>query len=370
MCGSNQYDRDEFVESDYVLVFLASPASYRPPWMWLLQAYRLLDRRYKKNLKALYVVHLSLAYRMIFEFANRIISPKFASKLHYVSDLEELDQIISLSQLNIPQPVVDYELQLSRNKPVRRASQATIRTKPEPEPISLAFGRKLEDLAALDQFRSDTTHKTYIPSIVRQIVEHLQKEGTFYREFFWMDQVGIFRKSPSSTELQMVKTSLDQGLEVDLSKHDVNVSAALLKVFLRDLPEPLISSDFVKDVGDLSGTTSYSVDLIDRVRSKLDESHQPLRIGLLGYVFDFLGKVSQNSELNKMTPHNLAIVFSPNLVRDRDTKPVSGYGPVVTSLSQDALTTAAQCVRQMNQDMGLVRMMILERERIFHADDI
>jgi hypothetical protein len=41
--------RNEFVESDYVLVFLAAPAAYRPPWMWLLKAYRALDRRYGKS---------------------------------------------------------------------------------------------------------------------------------------------------------------------------------------------------------------------------------------------------------------------------------------------------------------------------------
>lgn len=41
--------RNEFVESDYVLVFLAAPAAYRPPWMWLLKAYRALDRRWSKK---------------------------------------------------------------------------------------------------------------------------------------------------------------------------------------------------------------------------------------------------------------------------------------------------------------------------------
>lgn len=34
------------MENDYVLVFFSSPAKYRPPWMWLLRAYRALDRKY------------------------------------------------------------------------------------------------------------------------------------------------------------------------------------------------------------------------------------------------------------------------------------------------------------------------------------
>ncbi|KAF7731920.1 Rho GTPase-activating protein 1 [Apophysomyces ossiformis] len=331
--------------------------------------------------QALYVIHLSMTYRLIFELANRIISPKFASKLHYLSGLEDLDQIISLAQLNIPQPVVDYELQSSSNKPMRRASQAATYKAPNPISLSLVFGRKLKDLAAVDKFRSDSTQNIYVPAVVRQLVEHLRQEG--------MDQVGIFRKSPSSTELQMVKAQFDQGeekqsrhlrrmrksdihlgLEVDLSKHDVNVSASLLKVFLRDLPEPLITTEFVKEVGDLSGTTSYSDELVDRVRSKLEGSHEPLRIGLLCYLFGFLGEVAEHSKVNLMTVQNLAIVFSPNLIRDANTPPINGYGPVINSLSQDALATAAHCVKRMNESMGLVRMMILERERIFHADGV
>lgn len=71
-CFLSLIDRDEFVENDYVLIFFSSPARYRPSWRWLLRAYRALDRRYRKNLKALYVVHLSKNYRMIFDLANKI----------------------------------------------------------------------------------------------------------------------------------------------------------------------------------------------------------------------------------------------------------------------------------------------------------
>ena len=36
---------------------------------------------------------------------------------------------------------------------------------------------------------------------------------------------------------------------------------------------------------------------------------------LLKYLIHFLGQVASNSEANRMTPANLAIVFGPNLIK-------------------------------------------------------
>lgn len=50
---------DNFVDQDYTIVYFhyGLHRHNKPPVKWLIQAYRLLDRRYKKNLKALYLVH-------------------------------------------------------------------------------------------------------------------------------------------------------------------------------------------------------------------------------------------------------------------------------------------------------------------------
>ncbi|KAG2187237.1 hypothetical protein INT44_004922 [Umbelopsis vinacea] len=318
-------DRNEFVENDYVLVFLAAPAAYRPPWMWLLKAYRSLDRRYKKNLKALHVVHLTRTYRMIFDLANKITSPKFARKLHYYSYLSELEPVISTSQLNLPSAVRPYDEQLQRpNTPPAYASREA---KALP---GLAFGVSLEKLAEFDN--ASEADEDYVPSVVKQIIEHLQQNG--------ISQKGIFRKSPSSEELKFVKDELNRGVKIDLSKYDIHLSASLLKVFFRDLPQAPLSLNFVNAVGNITEVTE---EFVQHLRTQFHEYYgtQTKLKSLLRYLFSFLHEVSNHSEENLMTAHNIAVIFAPNLLRDDDER---------------GMPDPATYLQQMNKGMGLFRI--------------
>jgi hypothetical protein len=74
-------------------------------------------------------------------------------------------------------------------------------------------------------------------------VWHRSYNGAFI-DYTWhlgLHKEGIFRKSPASDELRLVKSQLNYGQPVDLDKHSIDVSTALLKVFLRELPVPVIS---------------------------------------------------------------------------------------------------------------------------------
>ncbi|KAJ2078385.1 hypothetical protein H4R24_004518 [Coemansia sp. RSA 988] len=64
---------DEFVENDYTVVMLTSGAQYNPGWSWLTKAYRRLDRKYRKNVKNVYVVHPSMWSKLIFQVFGRIV---------------------------------------------------------------------------------------------------------------------------------------------------------------------------------------------------------------------------------------------------------------------------------------------------------
>jgi hypothetical protein len=37
---------DDFVESDYTMVFFSGGAKYRPGWAWLFKAYQQMSRKY------------------------------------------------------------------------------------------------------------------------------------------------------------------------------------------------------------------------------------------------------------------------------------------------------------------------------------
>ncbi|KAJ2059320.1 hypothetical protein GGI08_003256, partial [Coemansia sp. S2] len=72
---------DQFVESDYTVVMLTSGAQHNPSWTWLTKAYRRLDRKYRKNVKRVYVVHPSTWSKLVFQIFGKIVSPKFFAKV-------------------------------------------------------------------------------------------------------------------------------------------------------------------------------------------------------------------------------------------------------------------------------------------------
>ncbi|KAJ8663823.1 hypothetical protein O0I10_000097 [Lichtheimia ornata] len=345
---------DEFVENDYVLVFFSSPAKYRPPWMWLLRAYRALDRKYKKNLKALYVVHLTRTYRIIFDLANRITSPKFARKLHYLSSLQELFGAVRLSSKFIPRQVIDYDTNLPPIAPSAGwgSSQKLGVIDPVHRPLpSKAFGLTPEHLAQLDN-AADTEKDTYVPSIVRQIVDHLEARG--------MDKEGLFRKSPASEELSRVKKAFNRGEKVDLTQHDINVAASLLKVFLKELPDPLIPSQLCTDLGKLPEPETCPDDVLKRVKESLQQEYnnRPYQRNLLVYLVRFLVRVVQHADKNRMTAHNIAVVFAPNLIHDgSDSNAMSGS-------QQEAIANAAMYMKRVNEGMALIQLLIVHHEKV------
>ncbi|KAI7907368.1 Rho GTPase activation protein [Cokeromyces recurvatus] len=340
---------DEFVENDYVLVFFSSPAKHRPGWMWLLKAYRLLDRKYKKNLKALYVVHLSTTYRIIFDLANKVISPKFASKLRYIPNLEVLQDHIQLAPQFIPLSVINYDSQLPST--IANTHQRQQQKRPVP---SLAFGRKLEDLALLEG--KDINDNDFIPAFIIQIINHIKEKG--------LDKEGIFRKSPSSGELQSVKYLFNYGKTVNLHEYDINVSASLLKVFIRELPIPLIDLKFSDSIAALLNTGTCTNDIISKVKDKLLIEYESKHIyfNLLKFICHFLKQVSDHANKNKMTIYNLAVVFTPNMIR---TIHEDVHYMKIPDTQQSVIADSAFYLKQMNQGITLVQFFIVNCDEIF-----
>ena len=97
-------------------------------------------------------------------------SPKFARKLRYESNLEQLRANIELAPQFIPQKVIDHDAQL----PLLQTNEPLPPRLPQRQKTpSLAFGRTLEDLAALEE----NTSENFIPHFVIQIVDHIKNYG-------------------------------------------------------------------------------------------------------------------------------------------------------------------------------------------------
>ncbi|XP_026580637.1 active breakpoint cluster region-related protein-like, partial [Pseudonaja textilis] len=78
--------------------------------------------------------------------------------------------------------------------------------------------------------------RSKIPYVVRQCVEEVEKRG--------IDEVGIYRISGVATDIQALKAAFDSNSKdilVMLSDMDINAIAGTLKLYFRELPEPLLT---------------------------------------------------------------------------------------------------------------------------------
>nr|XP_042123491.1 caytaxin [Peromyscus maniculatus bairdii] len=96
------------VAEDYMIVYLngATPRRRMPGIGWLKKCYHMIDRRLRKNLKSLIIVHPSWFIRTVLAISRPFISVKFISKIQYVHSLEQLEQLIPMEHVQLPECVL------------------------------------------------------------------------------------------------------------------------------------------------------------------------------------------------------------------------------------------------------------------------
>ncbi|KZT09163.1 Rho GTPase activation protein [Laetiporus sulphureus 93-53] len=282
---------DLYVESDYTVVFFAAGGRYTPGWSWVWKAYRSLSRKYRKNLKKLFIVHSTFFTKMLFSLAGTIISPKFYRKITYINTLSELACYIPLTQIDIPPAV--YKENLKHEKQIQM---------PMPTRADL-FGVPLEELMGYDG------EKGGLPRVVKDCIQYLRSTG--------MQDEGLFRRSPNSVLLKQVQQAYDRGQVVSLDTFgDPHLAAVLLKKYLRDLPVPLFPEDLYAMISRCPAPTDDTSDMssITYIRETLLPELPHCSYIVLSHVLQLLHDVSLRSSVNRMDAQNLAVVITPNFV--------------------------------------------------------
>lgn len=307
---------DKYVEQDYSVVYFhyGLTSKNKPPMSWLWHAYKAFDRKYKKNLKALYLVHPTNFIRIVWKVLKPLISSKFGRKMMYVNYLHELKQYLNLDQICVPQPVLEHDEQLLVKNPKAAALALEINSKgcsgsytahaskSQKEalvPPTQQFGVSLQFIKDNNESMIDC-----IPPIVRQCVEFLSQPDALETE-------GIFRRSANIAVIKDLQAQCNRG-EVISFRGDPHIAAVLLKTFLRDLEEPLMTFDSYDEI--ISFQTWSKDDKPRKVKILVLERLPMDNYKLLKYIVQFLWKVMDRCDLNKMTCSNLAVVFGPNLV--------------------------------------------------------
>ncbi|XP_025906072.1 rho GTPase-activating protein 22 isoform X1 [Nothoprocta perdicaria] len=187
------------------------------------------------------------------------------------------------------------------------------------------FGQRLEDTVQYER----RFGQRLAPLLVEQCVDFIRERG--------LTEEGLFRMPGQANLVKDLQDSFDCG-EKPLfdSNTDVHTVASLLKLYLRELPEPVIPfakyEDFLscgqllsKDEGE--GTQ----ELVKQVKNLPQANYN-----LLKYICKFLDEVQAHSSVNKMSVQNLATVFGPNILRPKMEDPVTMMEG--TSLVQHLMT--------------------------------
>ncbi|XP_032803339.1 active breakpoint cluster region-related protein isoform X1 [Petromyzon marinus] len=157
--------------------------------------------------------------------------------------------------------------------------------------------------------------RSKVPYVVRQCVEEVEKRG--------LEEVGIYRVSGVATDIQALKAAFDMNdkdVSVMMSDMDVNAIAGTLKLYFRELPEPLFTDElypnFVEAIA-LSDPVAKENCMLNLLQS-LPEPN----LNTFLFLLDHMKRVADQEPINKMSLHNLATVFGPTLLRpsEKDSK--------------------------------------------------
>ncbi|XP_065502889.1 active breakpoint cluster region-related protein isoform X2 [Caloenas nicobarica] len=155
--------------------------------------------------------------------------------------------------------------------------------------------------------------RSKVPYIVRQCIEEVEKRG--------IEEVGIYRISGVATDIQALKAVFDannKDILVMLSDMDINAIAGTLKLYFRELPEPLLTDRlypaFMEGIA-LSDPAAKENCMMHLLRSLPD----PNLITFL-FLLEHLKRVAEKEPINKMSLHNLATVFGPTLLRPSEVE--------------------------------------------------
>ncbi|CAG8748096.1 31555_t:CDS:2, partial [Racocetra persica] len=230
---------------------------------------------------------------------------------------------VPITQIDIPPAVYEYNLKFEDKITLPNLYNYD-------EDGHLMFGVPIERLMG-------TEGENGLPRVVKDCVAYIRSEG-------------VFRRSPSSVLLRQAKEAYDRGNPVNLKDYGVHVAAVLLKMFFNALPVPVFPVETYDTLKQILHKPNY-LGRIEFIRSSVFPLLSPVVILVLRYVCALLVDISKHKNENLMTPHNLAVMFAPNLVH-----------------SGNPVLDVSMCVLKVNDDINGGGVGILMKLAIEHFD--
>ncbi|XP_055644921.1 GTPase-activating protein CdGAPr isoform X2 [Toxorhynchites rutilus septentrionalis] len=150
-----------------------------------------------------------------------------------------------------------------------------------------------------------------IPMVLKCCAEFIEEYGI-------VD--GIYRLSGITSNIQKLRRAFDEERIPDLThpeiKQDIHAVSSLLKMYFRELPNPLCTYQLYDHFVEAIQTRSDAPnDLKLRLIRQTVQKLPPPHYRTLKYLATHLFKISRHSASTGMTERNIAIVWAPNLLR-------------------------------------------------------
>ncbi|KAA0724729.1 Unconventional myosin-IXa [Triplophysa tibetana] len=201
----------------------------------------------------------------------------------------------------------------------------------DPEQSSRQFGVELTRL---------TSDERTVPLVVEKLINYIEMHG-LYTE-------GIYRKSGSTNKIKELKQGLDTDVNgVNLDDYNIHVIASVLKQWLRDLPNPLMTFELYEEFLRAMGLQDKR-EIVQSVYAIIDQLSRT-HLSTLERLLFHLVRILFQEETNRMSANALAIVFAPCILRCPDT-----IDPL-------------QSVRDISKTTACVELIICEQMRKYKA---
>uniref|UniRef100_A0A4W6FYM9 Rho GTPase-activating protein 29 n=1 Tax=Lates calcarifer TaxID=8187 RepID=A0A4W6FYM9_LATCA len=188
-------------------------------------------------------------------------------------------------------------------------------------------------LFGIDFTQAAKNSQDRIPFIIRKCTSEIENRA--------LNIKGIYRVNGAKSRVEKLCQAFENGKDLvelsDLYPHDIS---NVLKLYLRQLPEPLILFRFYNDfIGLAKESQSIIVEELEALRlsptpvtpaqvsvelnrvlfkiKDLLRQLPPANYKTLQFLIEHLHRVTERSEENKMTASNLGIIFGPTLIKPR-----------------------------------------------------
>ncbi|XP_071232060.1 rho GTPase-activating protein 12-like isoform X4 [Salvelinus alpinus] len=147
-----------------------------------------------------------------------------------------------------------------------------------------------------------------VPSFVTMCIDHVENNA--------LNVDGLYRVSGNLAVIQKLRFAVNHDEKVDLEEgkwEDIHVTTGALKMFFRELPEPLFTYNLFHDFVNAIKIPDY-VQRVQSIKELVKQLPKPNQ-DTMQALFKHLRKVIDHGEENRMTTQSVAIVFGPTLLR-------------------------------------------------------